>query len=55
MKKKPKTKDANPDPKTSKEELSDSDLNKVTGGGRESSGPSISEISAWKRLDKDTP
>jgi hypothetical protein len=32
MKKKPQTKDATPDPKISKEELSDGDLNKVTGG-----------------------
>jgi bacteriocin-like protein len=39
-------------PVPSKDELSDSELNKVTGGGRDSSEPSISEIVITKRLDK---
>jgi hypothetical protein len=44
-------KEANPDPKISKDELSDSDLNKATGGSRESSAPSVSEITVTKRFD----
>jgi hypothetical protein len=44
-------KEANPDPKINKDELPDSDLNKVTGGSRESSAPSVSEITVTKVVD----
>ena len=53
MKKKPphtiQKKDANADPQISKDELPDSELNKVT-GGRESSTPSVSEITVLKKV-----
>ena len=39
-------------PVPSKDELSDSDLSKVTGGGRDSSVPSVSEGVVTKRIDK---
>ena len=58
MKKKPphtiQKKDANADPQISKDELPDSELNKVTGGS-ESSTPSVSEITVLKKFDKFSP
>ena len=58
MKKKPphaiQKKDANADPQISKDELPDRELNKVT-GGRESSTPSVSEITVLKKFDKFSP
>jgi bacteriocin-like protein len=60
MKKKPhatlQKKDANPDPQISKDELSDSELNKVTGGGgRDPTSPKIGEITITKDKDVATP
>jgi hypothetical protein len=52
MKKKPPTFqkiDANPDPKISKEELSDSGLNKATGGA------DIQDFHITKKIDKPSP
>ena len=50
MKKKPQTKDANPDPKISKDELSDSELNKATGGK-----VAMADFPFRKIVDKSSP
>ena len=45
----------NAGPKISKDELSDKDAEKVTGGSRSTSTPSISEIVVTKRTDSSSP